>query len=78
LYNIGRGQPIKLMDFIATLEKNFGKVAEKIMMPMQPGDVEITWADTEALEKDIGYKPSVDLDTGIARFAEWFKSYNKD
>ncbi|MCR5029529.1 MAG: NAD-dependent epimerase/dehydratase family protein [Fibrobacter sp.] len=78
LYNIGRGQPIKLMDFIATLEKNFGKVAEKIMMPMQPGDVEITWADTEALEKDIGYKPSIDLDTGIARFAEWFKSYNKD
>lgn len=78
LYNIGRGEPIKLMDFIATLEKNFGKIAEKIMMPMQPGDVEITWADTEALEKDIGYKPSIDLDTGIARFAEWFKSYNKD
>lgn len=77
LYNIGRGQPIKLMDFIATLEKNFGKVAEKIMMPMQPGDVEITWADTEALEKETGYKPSVDLDTGIARFAEWFKSYTQ-
>ncbi len=77
LYNIGRGQPIKLMDFIASLEKNFGKVAEKIMMPMQPGDVEITWADTEALEKEIGYKPSVDLDQGIARFAEWFKTYNQ-
>ena len=65
------------MDFIATLEKNFGKVAEKIMMPMQPGDVEITWADTEALEKETGYKPSVDLDTGIARFAEWCKSYTQ-
>lgn len=76
LYNIGRGQPIKLMDFIATLEKNFGKTAEKVFLPMQPGDVEITWADTEALEKDIGYKPTVDLDTGISRFAEWFKSYN--
>ena len=77
LYNIGRGQPIKLMDFIATLEKNFGKVAEKIMLPMQPGDVEVTWADTEALEKDIGYKPAVDLDEGIAKFAEWFKRYTK-
>lgn len=76
LYNIGRGEPVKLMDFIATLERNFGREAEKIMMPMQPGDVEITWADTEALERDIGYKPSVTLDEGIARFAEWFKEYN--
>ncbi len=76
LYNIGRGEPVKLMDFIATLERNFGRVAEKIMMPMQPGDVEITWADTEALERDIGYRPSVTLEEGIARFAEWFKEYN--
>ncbi len=77
LYNIGRGEPVKLMDFIATLERNFGRVAEKIMMPMQPGDVEITWADTEALERDIGYRPSVTLEEGIARFAEWFKEYNE-
>lgn len=76
LYNIGRGEPVKLMDFIATLEKNFGRVAEKIMMPMQPGDVEVTWADTEALERDIGYKPGVTLEEGIARFAEWFREYN--
>ncbi len=76
LYNIGRGEPVKLMDFIAILEKNFGRVAEKIMMPMQPGDVEITWADTEALERDIGYRPGVSLEEGIARFAEWFKEYN--
>lgn len=76
LYNIGHGEPVKLMDFIATLEKNFGRVAEKIMMPMQPGDVEITWADTEALERDIGYRPGVSLEEGIARFAEWFREYN--
>ena len=75
LYNIGRGEPIKLMDFIATLEKNFGHEAEKTMLPMQPGDVEITWADTEALEQEIGYTPSVNLEDGIARFAEWFKEY---
>lgn len=76
LYNIGHGEPVKLMDFIATLEKNFGRVAEKIMMPMQPGDVEVTWADTEALERDIGYRPGVSLEEGIARFAEWFREYN--
>lgn len=76
LFNIGRGEPVKLMDFIATLEKNFGRTAEKLMMPMQPGDVEITWADTEALERETGYRPGVSLEEGIARFAKWYKDYN--
>ncbi len=76
LFNIGRGEPVKLMDFIATLEKNFGRTAEKLMMPMQPGDVEITWADTEALEREIGYRPEISLEEGIARFAKWYKDYN--
>lgn len=76
LFNIGRGEPVKLMDFIATLEKNFGRTAEKLMMPMQPGDVEITWADTEALEREIGYRPGISLEEGIARFAKWYKDYN--
>lgn len=76
LFNIGRGEPVKLMDFIATLEKNFGRTAEKLMMPMQPGDVEITWADTEALERETGYRPGISLEEGIARFAKWYKDYN--
>lgn len=72
LYNIGHGQPVNLMEFVTTLEKHLGKTAEKIYMPMQPGDVEVTWADTAALEKDVGYTANTDLDTGIKAFADWF------
>jgi UDP-glucuronate 4-epimerase len=77
LYNIGHGNPVNLLDFVKTLEKHLGKDAEKIYMPMQPGDVEVTWADTVALEKDVGYTANTDLDTGIKAFAQWFKDYNK-
>ncbi len=77
VYNIGNGKPVKLMDFIVTLEKHLGKKAQMNMMPMQPGDVEATWADTSALERDIGYRPSTDLDKGISEFVEWYtKFYN--
>ena len=75
LYNIGHGKPVNLREFIETLEKHLGKKAEKNFMPMQPGDVEVTWADTAALEKDVGYTADTDLDTGIGAFAEWFKGY---
>ena len=76
LYNIGHGNPVNLLDFVKTLEKHLGKDAEKIYMPMQPGDVEVTWADTEALEKDVGYTANTDLDRGIKAFADWFREYN--
>lgn len=76
LYNIGHGNPVNLLDFVKTLEKHLGKTAEKIYMPMQPGDVEITWADTKALEQDVGYTADTDLDVGIKSFADWFKSYS--
>lgn len=75
LYNIGHGDPVNLLDFVKTLEKHLGKTAEKIYMPMQPGDVEVTWADTKALEKDVGYTAGTNLDTGIKAFADWFKGY---
>ncbi|BDY13165.1 NAD-dependent epimerase [Hydrogenimonas cancrithermarum] len=75
VYNIGNGKPVKLMDFILTLEKHLGKKAQMNMMPMQPGDVEATWADTSALERDVGYSPSTDLDRGIEKFIEWYRSY---
>ena len=75
LYNIGHGKPVNLLEFIETLEKHLGKKAEKNFMPMQPGDVEVTWADTAALEADVGYTADTDLDTGIGAFAEWFKGY---
>lgn len=75
VYNIGCGHPMKLMDFIRTLEKSLGKKAEMNMMPMQKGDVYTTYADTTKLERDFGYKPHVTLEEGIARFVEWYESY---
>ena len=75
VYNIGNGRPVKLLDFIMTLEKHLGKKAQMNMMPMQPGDVEATWADTSALEKDVGYRPSTDLDRGIGEFVKWYREF---
>lgn len=75
LYNIGNGSPVKLLDFIKAVEKSTGKTAKKQMMPMQPGDVEQTWADTRALEKDYDYKPNTDIQIGVDRFVEWYKDY---
>ena len=77
IYNIGHGTPIQLMDFVHLLEKNLGKEARKEFVGMQPGDVYQTWADTTRLQEDYGYTPQISLETGITRFAEWFKSYNK-
>lgn len=76
LFNIGNGSPVSLMDFIETLETAMGKVAEKNMLPMQPGDVPRTWADTEGLQA-LGYKSETAVDVGVKRFVEWFKGYNQ-
>ncbi len=75
VYNIGRGQPVKLMDFIAALEQALGITAQKELLPLQAGDVPATWADTTALEQDTGYKPTTPVEEGIKRFVEWYKSY---
>lgn len=77
VYNIGCSNPVKLMDFIDTIEEAMGKKAEKIMMPMQPGDVYQTYADTTRLEQDMGYKPHVSLKEGIGEFIGWFKDADK-
>ena len=77
IYNIGNSSPIKLMDFIQSIELACGKEAVKNYLPMQPGDVYQTNADTSALERDIGYKPSKDLFEGIKETVEWFKNYYK-
>lgn len=74
IYNIGCSHPVKLMDFITELEQAFGKEAEKIYLPMQPGDVYQTNADTSKLERDMGYKPHWSLHEGIGKFVEWYKS----
>jgi len=78
IYNIGKGKPVHLMDFIATLEKHLGKKAQLDMLPAQAGDVLDTWADCGELERDYGYKPGTSLDEGIAHFVRWFREYYND
>ena len=77
VYNIGNGSPVKLMDFIEAIEEILGKKAKKNLLPMQPGDVPSTWADTTDLEKDLGYKPYTPVKEGIAKFIEWYKGFYK-
>ena len=74
IYNIGCSHPVKLMDFIREIEMAYGKEAEKIYLPMQPGDVYQTNADTTKLETEIGYAPKWNLHEGIREFMEWYKS----
>jgi len=75
IYNIGNNAPVKLMDFIETLEEKIGKTAEKNMMEMQPGDVYSTYADTSELIRDLGYKPKTPLKEGISEFIDWYKNF---
>ncbi|SPY94789.1 nucleotide sugar epimerase [Proteus mirabilis] len=65
------------MDYISALEIHLGKKADKNMLPMQPGDVYTTWADTEDLFKATGYKPQTSVDEGIKQFVDWYKIYYK-
>ena len=73
--NVGSHQPVGLLEYIALLEEALGRKAEKQMLPMQPGDVPATYADTRALQAAVGFAPSTPLKEGLARFADWFKSY---
>lgn len=75
VYNIGNGQPVKLLDFIDALENALGRPAIKNMMPMQLGDVYATWAETEDLFAATGYHPRVAVQEGVNRFVDWYKQY---
>jgi UDP-glucuronate 4-epimerase len=77
LYNIGNNRPEQLMAVVSLLEKEFGRTAIKEMLPMQPGDVEATYADVTDLERDIGFRPSTPIEEGIVRFAKWYREYHK-
>lgn len=77
IYNIGNGNPVKLMDFISAIEKSLGIEAKKNMLPMQAGDVAETYADTSQLGKDFGFQPGTDIQTGVDRFVAWYKTYFK-
>ena len=75
IYNIGNNNPVKLMDFIETLEKVLGKKAQKNFLPLQAGDVPATYADVKDLVKDIGYKPDTSVEVGIENFINWYKEF---
>ncbi len=77
VYNIGNNNPVKLMDMIALLEEELGQTAQKNMLPIQPGDVYITYADASNLMADTGFAPSTPLKEGIKRFVDWYVEYFK-
>ncbi len=75
LFNIGNGSPVRLLDFVEAIETVLGKRAIRNMLPMQPGDVLATWADTEALFEATGYRPKVGLTEGVESFVKWYREY---
>lgn len=85
VYNIGNSKPENLLDFVDTLQRvlveegilppDYDFESHKQLVPMQPGDVPVTYADTSALERDFGYRPATKLEDGLRAFAEWYKSY---
>ena len=78
LYNIGNNRPVELMRYIEVLENCLGRKAEKNLLPLQVGDVPDTWADAEDLVRDVGYRPSTPVETGVAKFVEWYLDYYRD
>lgn len=77
VYNIGNNNPCGLLRYIEVLEDCLGKKAEKNMLPLQPGDVPYTYANTDDLMNDVGYKPDTSVEDGIARFVEWYRGFYK-
>lgn len=75
LFNIGNSKPVRLLDFIEEIEKATGKQAQRVMLPMQPGDVNQTWADVEGLRQKYGYNPDYSVKEGVQHFVEWYKNY---
>jgi UDP-glucuronate 4-epimerase len=77
VFNIGNNQPTPLMDYIVALEKALGCTAKKNYLPMQPGDVPATSANTAELDAWVGFKPHIDVQQGVAQFVDWYRSYYK-
>lgn len=76
IYNIGNHQPVELLHFIEVIEAAIGKPAEKIMKPMQPGDVPATYADVDDLMRDTGFAPATPIEVGIQKFVDWYRGYH--
>jgi UDP-glucuronate 4-epimerase len=77
IYNLGNHRSERLLDFIAVLERLLGRAATKEMLPMQPGDVEESYADIETARRDLGFEPKTSIASGLASFVEWYKAYHR-
>jgi UDP-glucuronate 4-epimerase len=77
IFNLGRGEPVLLMDFIDAIEHHTDTSAKKSFLPMQPGDVSKTYADTSKAKKMLGYNPQTSLDEGVGNFVDWYRQYYK-
>jgi UDP-glucuronate 4-epimerase len=75
LYNIGSNNPVGLSRFIELLEQRLDRIAQKVMLPLQPGDVPDTYADVADLERDVGFRPQTPIERGIDRFVSWYRDY---
>lgn len=75
--NVGRGLPVGLLDYVAAIERKLGKTAKKKLMAMQPGDVAVTHARSDLLERLTGYRPQTPVDQGVAAFVDWYRAYHK-
>ncbi len=76
VFNIGNNQPVELMHLIKCVEECLGKEAEKIMLPLQPGDVPTTFADVDALQNAVEFRPSTPIETGVQSFINWYRNYH--
>jgi UDP-glucuronate 4-epimerase len=76
VYNLGNHKPEKLLDFIAIIERSLGRTAVKNLLPMQPGDVESTYADIESARRDLGFEPATPISEGLPRFVAWYRNYH--
>lgn len=77
VYNIGNSEPVELLTYIELIEKALGKTTTKELLPLQPGDVEHTYADVADLVRDTGYRPKVSVEQGIQRFVDWYRAFYK-
>ncbi len=75
IYNIGNNNPVELMHLIETIESSLGRTAEKRMLDLQPGDVPATYANVDALVKDVGFAPKTPIETGVRNFVAWYREY---
>jgi UDP-glucuronate 4-epimerase len=75
ILNLGNCQPVPLKRFISAIEKALGKKAKKKLLPIQPGDVPATWADIKKTTRLLGFRPTTDIQTGVNRFVDWYRSY---